>query len=191
MRTRKFIIRRPIRRSPVVERANIGAFLRSIDAYQGDPITYLALKLMAYAVPQPSQLRTLEWPHINLHSTTPEWRIPPQRTKTSEPHTIPLSRQATQLLRQLNHLTGHGPWAFPHPRNPHLPIPDICIPAALRAIGYGRTKMTPHGFRTIASLELHELGFDDRLIATQLAQPAPTPSDPTTTTRATSLNDAP
>lgn len=46
---------------------------------------------------------------------------------------------------------------------------ENCITAALRAIGYSGVEMGWHGFRALASTQLHELGWHDRWIETQLA----------------------
>ena len=44
-----------------------------------------------------------------------------------------------------------------------------CITAALRAMGYSGAEMSWHGFRALASTQLHELGWNDRWIETQLS----------------------
>src|SRR6185437_9037147 len=59
----------------IVEPARIGALLRSIEAYSGEPLTRLALKLMPYIFPRPIEIRTMEWAHLQLHGTSPEWRV--------------------------------------------------------------------------------------------------------------------
>jgi hypothetical protein len=46
---------------------------------------------------------------------------------------------------------------------------ENCITAALRAIGYSGTEMSWHGFRSLASTQLNELGWNDRWIETQLS----------------------
>ena len=43
------------------------------------------------------------------------------------------------------------------------------INAALRRMGYERSKMTAHGFRGMASTLLHEAGFPTQIIERQLA----------------------
>jgi integrase len=46
---------------------------------------------------------------------------------------------------------------------------ECCITAALRAMGYASTEMSWHGFRSLASTQLPELGWNDRWIETQLS----------------------
>jgi hypothetical protein len=50
-------------------------------------------------------LRKSEWTEFNLHSDTPEWRIPDKRMKMKEPHIVPLSRQSVEIPRELKHST--------------------------------------------------------------------------------------
>ena len=153
----------------IIEPAKIGALLRSIDAYRGEPLTCLALKLMPYIFPRPIEFRTMEWAHVQLHGASPEWRVPWRRMKMREPHIVPLSRQAAEILREVWLLTGKGRWVFPQLRNPDRPMSESCILAALRAMGYASTEMSWHGFRALASTQLHELGWHDRWIETQLS----------------------
>jgi len=92
----------------IVEPAKIGALLRSIEVYRGEALTRLALKLMPYILPRPGELRTMEWAHVQLHGVLAEWRVPWRRMKMREPHIVPLSRQAVDILREVRLLTGHG-----------------------------------------------------------------------------------
>lgn len=153
----------------IIEPARIGALLRSIEAYRGEILTRLALKLMPYIFPRPIEFRTMEWAHVQLPGASPEWRVPWRRMKMREPHIVPLSRQAADILREVRLLTGSGRWVFPQLRNPERPMSESCITAALRAMGYAGTEMSWHGFRALASTQLHELGWNDRWIETQLS----------------------
>jgi integrase len=156
-------------RAAIVEPVRIGALLRSIEAYRGDPLTRPALKLVPYIFPRPIEFRTMEWAHVRPHGPRPQWRVPWRRMKMREPHIVPLSRQAAAILREVQLLTGQGRWVFPQMRNPDRPMSENCITAALRAMGYSGVEMSWHGFRALASTQLHELGWHDRWIETQLA----------------------
>lgn len=153
----------------ILEPEKIGALLRVIEAYRGEPLTRLALRLVPYIFPRPIEFRTMEWAHVQLHGASPEWRVPWRRMKMRTPHIVPLSRQAAEILREVRLLTGKGRWVFPQLRKPERPMSESCITAALRAMGYGNTEMSWHGFRALASTQLHELGWNDRWIETQLS----------------------
>ena len=96
---------------------------------------------------------------------TPSWR----RVKAHQPHIVPLSRQAAEILREIQLLSGNGRWVFPQLRNRERPMSENCITGALRALGYGGAEMSWHGFRAMASTQLHELGWNDAWIEVQLA----------------------
>ena len=49
------------------------------------------------------------------------------------------------------------------------PISNNTLNAALRRMGFGAEEMTAHGFRTMASTRLNELGYDPDAIELQLA----------------------
>ncbi len=49
------------------------------------------------------------------------------------------------------------------------PISDNTLNAALRRLGYTKDQQTTHGFRTLASTRLNELGFPPDIIELQLA----------------------
>ena len=153
----------------IVDPEQVGELLRAIDSYRGDPVTRLALRLLPYTFPRPVELRTMEWSHVRFVGVAPEWRVPWRRMKTRLPHIVPLSRQAAAILRELHSLTGHHRWVFPQKRFPARPMSASCINVALRSMGYNSTEMTGHGFRSLASTQLHELGWNDSWIETQLA----------------------
>ena len=50
---------------------------------------------------------------------------------------------------------------------------EVAVLAALRRMNYSRDEMTAHGFRTIASTMLNELGFPADAIERQLAHGEP------------------
>ncbi len=89
----------------------IGHLLRAIDGYCGQPATHAALKLAPLVFVRPGELRQAEWSEINLD--TGEWRIPAQRMKMREPHIVPLSKQAVEILRGLHSLTCRSRYVFP------------------------------------------------------------------------------
>jgi len=45
----------------------------------------------------------------------------PERMKMRTPHTVPLARQALEVLEMLRDLTGQSDWLFPGDRNASKP----------------------------------------------------------------------
>lgn len=151
----------------ITEPEKIGALLRAINGYQGQPSVMYALRLAPYVFVRPGELRGAQWSEIDLNTAT--WVIPEARMKMGRPHTVPLSKQVLSILKDLQEITGEGDLLFPGLRSRSRPISDNSLNAALRRLGYAKTEMTAHGFRTMASTRLHELGFDTGDIELQLA----------------------
>lgn len=84
------------------------------------------------------------------------------------PHIVPLSRQALELLEELQGITGRQKWLFPNVRRPAKFMGATTINRVIDRLGY-LDRFTAHGFRATASTMMHEAGFDTRLIEIQLA----------------------
>lgn len=151
----------------IVEPRQVGALLRAIDGYQGQPSVMFALKLAPLVFVRPGELRGAEWSEFDLQAE--EWRIPAERMKMEDHHVVPLSRQAIAVLNELRLYTGGRRLLFPSMRSRQRPISENTLNAALRRMGYGTEDMTSHGFRTVASTLLNELGWHPDLIELQLA----------------------
>ena len=151
----------------ITDPVEIGELLRSIDGYEGQPSTQAALKLAPYVFVRPSELRGAAWAEIDLDAG--EWTIPAARMKMSRDHIVPLARQAVAILTDLHRITGSGDLVFPGIRSRKRPISENTLNGALRRLDYTSDQMTAHGFRTMASTRLNELGFNADVIESQLA----------------------
>jgi integrase len=148
--------------------SKIGELLRGIYAYQGSPVTVAALKLAPMVFVRPGELRCAEWSEIDLGNAL--WDIPAEKMKMKQPHLVPLSDQAVEILQELHLLTGHGKYLFPGVRSARRPMSENTVNAALRYMGFDGDTMTGHGFRAIARTVLdEELGFPVDHIEHQLA----------------------
>lgn len=63
----------------VTDAEAIGALLRAIDGYRGQPATHAALKLAPLVFVRPGELRQAEWCEINFEAA--EWRIPARKLR--------------------------------------------------------------------------------------------------------------
>ncbi|MDT7816276.1 MAG: hypothetical protein QOJ42_6192 [Acidobacteriaceae bacterium] len=143
-------------RATIVEPEQIGALLRALDGFEGQPTTRIALQLAPLLFARPGELRTAEWTEFNVPEAV--WRIPARKMKMRREHRVPLARQALSLLAELNEITGDSKFLFPSVRSWHRPMSDNTLNAALRRLGYDKTEMTTHGFRAMASTRLNETG---------------------------------
>jgi integrase len=89
--------------------------------------------------------------------------------KMRQQHIVPLSEQALHILQELQPATGGGKYLFPSVRTTTRPISDVTMLAALRRMGYEKHEMCTHGFRSMASTLLNELGYNRDWIERQLA----------------------
>ena len=140
--------------------------LRAIDASNSQPLTRLAVKLMALTFVRTSELIGAQWSEFDFDAA--QWRIPAERMKMKTPHIVPLSRQSIHVLELLKNITGNGSMVFPNQNNHSKSMSNNTILKALEVMGY-KGQMTGHGFRGIASTALHEQGFDHQHIELQLA----------------------
>ena len=159
----------------IIEPKRVGALLRAIDSYEGFFATKCALRLAPLVFVRPGELRKAQWPEIDFDKA--EWRVPAERMKMREQHIVPLSRQAVEILQELEPLTNRGMparpdapcYVFPGAHSRARPMSDNAILAALRRMGYTKDEMTGHGFRSMASTLLHEQGWNHQVIERQLA----------------------
>jgi integrase len=112
------------------------------------------------------------WTEIDLARA--EWRVPDKRLKEGGFHIVPLCRQVLAILKHIKTYTGDGEYVFPAVGNKLRPMSENTMNSALRRLGYTHEQMVPHGFRTIASTFLTELGYSPEIIELQLAH---TPRD--------------
>ncbi len=154
-------------RAAVTDPSQVKQLLRAIDGYEGTFVVTSALKLAPLVFVRPGELRRAEWSEFDLEAA--EWRIPAARMKMREQHIVPLSRQALEVLRGLEPLTGGDRFVFPSIRTRTRPMSDNTINAALRRLGYDSDQHVGHGFRAMASTLLNEMGWAPDVIERQLA----------------------
>lgn len=160
----------------VLEPAQAGELMRSIDAYVGQPVTRVALALSALLFQRPGNIRAMEWAEIDEAAAL--WTIPAAKMKRSvhgktngRPHLVPLAPQALALLDGLRPFTGAGQFVFPSLLGGKRCMSENTIRTALRRMGYSNEDMTPHGFRAMArTLIIERLpGVSPDVIEAQLA----------------------
>ena len=151
----------------ITEPKAVGDLMRAIDAYSGHLVTRCALLFSALTFARPGEIRKAEWAEIDMSAK--EWRIPSEKMKQRRPHVVPLSKQALAVLEELRPLTDNGRFLFPGARTRARPMSDAAITNALRTMGYTGEQMTAHGFRSMASTRLHEMGWHSDVIERQLA----------------------
>lgn len=146
--------------------AEYAELLRAIDNYRGEATTKAAMQLLALTFQRTKEVRFAEWSQIDLAAGL--WRIPAEVMKMREAHIVPLSRQAAEVLKNLQPLTGGGRLVLPSSTSRERPISENTVVYALARMGY-KGRMTGHGFRSAASTLLNEQGYRHDVIERQLA----------------------
>jgi len=155
-------------RAAIVEPKDVGPLLRVLEGYDGTAVVRAALRLAPLVFVRPGELRQARWTEIDFNEAV--WRIPAARMKMKHDHIVPLSKQAVEILVELQPLTGHFEFVFPSARSPRRPMSDNAVLAAMRRMNIDKETMSGHGFRAMARTILDEvLGYRVDLIEHQLA----------------------
>ena len=151
----------------IIDPERFGQLLRAIDAYRGTPQTMFAMKIAPHIMLRSGELRGGRWNEINFEKAT--WTVPAYRMKKRREHSIPLSRQVLELLRELHTVTGTGDYLFPSPVRVDRALSDSSLNAVLAAIGFSG-EHTIHGNRTTFSSMAHPSGlWSEEAVERQLA----------------------
>ncbi|MFE8147229.1 integrase arm-type DNA-binding domain-containing protein [Brenneria goodwinii] len=159
----------PVRRHyPALPLERLPELLELIESYrQGRELTRLAVLLTLHLFIRSSELRFARWREIDFRNRI--WTIPATRdaiagvrysgrgAKMRTPHIVPLSRQAIDILKQIQAISGHLELVFPGDHNPYKPMCENTVNKALRLMGYDtKTDVCGHGFRAMACSALME-----------------------------------
>ncbi|MCF6808196.1 tyrosine-type recombinase/integrase [Thiotrichales bacterium 19S9-12] len=172
----------------IKEPDQIAQLLNDIDTYQGNYPTVMALKLAPLVLLRPSELAALEWEEVYLSQK--KLVIKAERMKMRKAHTVPLSRQALEIIKDMHAFSGNHRYVFPSTKTPKEPININTLRLSLRKLGYtyspalGREKQPgekpkqdTHGFRHMGSTLLYEMaiqyGWSSDIIERQLAHVEP------------------
>ena len=157
---------------------DIKGLLNSIEAYNGDYTTKMALKILPYLFVRSYNIRYMEWSEINFK--TKEWCIPAEKMKTKEEFTLPLPYQVITLLEEIRENSTSTKYVFPSFRSDGYPLSDNTLLAALRRMGYSKDEFVPHSFRAMFSTIAYEWankkgghGFTGEVIEACLAHNEP------------------
>lgn len=157
---------RDVKHRPAMSDRELPAFLAKFAAYDGDPATVNALKLLMLTATRPGEVRGARWAEFDLDAAL--WIIPAERMKMRAEHRVPLSRQAVEILRNMQALSGHRELVFPSPYYPAQGLSENTFNSVLTRLGY-KHSATAHGFRALFSTVANECGWNPDVIERQLA----------------------
>ena len=148
---------------------DISDLLNTISKYKntGTYEVHQALNLAAYLLLRPSELTGLLWEEIDFKNKI--IRIGKNRMKSSRAHLVPMS---IQVLAKFEEIKEHGlseKFVFPSSINRNASINSESLRVALRRLGVSKEKFTPHGFRSMGTTRLYEMGYREDVVERTLA----------------------
>ena len=176
------VLKQPNKKSmaAILDPEKLGRLLADIESYAGSFVVRCALKLAPMLFVRPGELRHAKWEDVDMERLA--WQLPVEDTKLTlkekarrkgQVHTVPLSRQAVEVLQALQPFTGSSQYLFPG-RAASRVLSENTVNQALRTMGWDRETVTGHGFRATARTMLHEtLGFSPDAIEAQLGHRVP------------------
>ncbi len=175
------VLKQPNKKSmaAILDPEKLGRLLADIESYAGSFVVRCAL-LAPMLFVRPGELRHAKWADVDMERLA--WQLPVEDTKLTlkekarrkgQVHTVPLSRQAVEVLQALQPFTGSSQYLFPG-RAASRVLSENTVNQALRTMGWDRETVTGHGFRATARTMLHEtLGFSPDAIEAQLGHRVP------------------
>lgn len=149
-----------------MEPAEIGQLLRDVAGWMGRHETMISFRLMWLTLTRPNEAVGAQWSEFDLDAGL--WKIPAERMKKRKDHTIPLPRQAVDLMRSMQQVTGRHEHCFPHRDDRARAMEINTFRQMLHVLGWSG-KYSPHATRTTGSTRLNEMGFRPDIIEAQLA----------------------
>ena len=156
---------------PALPREELTEFFRRLILAEIEPQNRIALILNMLTFLRSTELRGGQWNEIDFDAamwTVPAQRMKHEKTAPKPSHAVPLADWTLELLAELKELTGNTPFLFPSRTKTDGFISDATISRIIERMGY-KGRVTPHGFRSLASSVLNEQGFNPDAIERQLA----------------------
>lgn len=122
----------------------------------------LALHIILLTLVRKSELLYAKWKDIDFDSG--EWSIPPENSKTEQPHIVYMSRQVMDLFEELKVLASDSEWVLPGRSSLLRPFAKNAMNKALEGVNFHIPPFTIHDLRRTGSTRLHEMGFPSDVI---------------------------
>jgi integrase len=161
------IKKRAVQHYHMITVEELPAFLRALIGADLHVTTRLALEFAILTAARTGEVRGATWDEIDLEKRL--WTVPGERMKMKIVHTVPLSRQAVEILARMKSLCGGEGIVFPGSRATiKKPLSENTLLYAMYRMGY-HNRATVHGFRAAFSTIANEAGYNPDAIERQLA----------------------
>ena len=155
------------RRDRLLTTDEISSFWKSLDDTNMSELLKLALKLQLVTAQRKGEIISAAWDEFDLVNGW--WTIPAEKSKNGNPHLVPLSNLALELLQEIKKYSNDSRWLFPSLTKSHHFISE----AINKAISRNKEKFknikhfTPHDLRRTAASSMTALGVS-RLVVSKL-----------------------
>jgi len=125
-------------RTAIIDEKEFGTLLSTLDSYSGWPTVTAAMKFQILTCARPGEVRGAMQREFDLKRAV--WHVPAERMKMRRPHDVPLSRQALQVIEDISPYSDEEGLVFPSVRSKRQQLSENAFNAALRRMGYARTR---------------------------------------------------
>ncbi|GHE84487.1 integrase domain-containing protein [Thalassotalea profundi] len=151
---------------PTIKPDELPQFMQALSIASIKIVTRYIIEWQLHTMIRPGEAVKARWSEIDFEQKL--WNIPAETMKRKRPHSVPLTKQALNLLTTIKPISGHREYIFPADRNPRSHANESTANAAIKRMGY-HGKLVAHGLRALASTTLNEQGFDPDVIEAALA----------------------
>lgn len=163
----KAAFEKPIKQNmPTIKPDELPQFMQALSIASIKIVTRYLIEWQLHIMIRPGEAVQARWSEIDFEQKL--WNIPAETMKKKRPHSVPLSKQALNLLNAIKPISGHREFIFPGDRNPRTHASKAAANAAIKRMGY-KGKLVAHGLRSLASTTLNEQGFNGDVIEATLA----------------------
>jgi integrase len=141
------------------------------EKYKSNISVIFIFKIIPYVFVRSENIRLMRWNELDLQKGI--WEIPKEKMKTHIDFVCPLSRQAVDIIKQIEPYSRHrSEFVFPSPFKADRGISGPTLSDTLNKLGY-QNRHTFHGFRSMFSAITYEYykehGFHSDIIESCLA----------------------
>ena len=146
----------------ILDPVEYGEFIYSMDSVPN--ISGYCIRLLIHIAIREGAMLNMKWSNVDWKKKQLEYFD----TKRKNDHIVPLSKQAIEILKEVKKFTGNKKYIFAsYSKSGHLDPNSLMKQIRLR--GYGRDKVTIHGFRSSFMTICEEEEIETNVAITEMA----------------------
>ena len=146
----------------ILDPVEYGQFIYSMDSVPN--ISGYCIRLLIHIAIREGAMLNMKWSNVDWKKKQLEYFD----TKRKNDHIVPLSKQAIEILKEVKKFTGNKKYIFAsYSKSGHLDPNSLMKQIRLR--GYGRDKVTIHGFRSSFMTICEEEEIETNVAITEMA----------------------